>query len=200
MASVANAAVGRAAIIVTMSQRPVAESSTPMQSPAFAAVLIVLKRESDGWHVLFIRRSTRENDRHSGQVAFPGGRVESSDRDMSDTALREAEEEIGLPRSQVQIIAQLAANDTSTGFVVTPVVAILDGEFEPVLRKAEVARLFSIPLDWLKRADNRESRLWGKRSVVYFSDFDGERLWGATARMTLALIDALESGDLTLPA
>lgn len=171
-----------------------------MQSPAFAAVLIVLKRESDGWHVLFIRRSTRENDRHSGQVAFPGGRVESSDRDMSDTALREAEEEIGLPRSQVQIIAQLAANDTSTGFVVTPVVAILDGEFEPVLRKAEVARLFSIPLDWLMRADNRESRLWGKRPVVYFSDFDGEHLWGATARMTVALIDALESGDLTLPA
>ncbi|MEM6985187.1 MAG: CoA pyrophosphatase [Pseudomonadota bacterium] len=172
----------------------------PSHSAAPAAVLIVLKREADAWHVLFIRRSTRDDDRHSGQVAFPGGRVEEGDRNLTDTALREAEEEIGLPREKLSVIAQLPDSDTSTGFVVTPVVAILRSEFEPVLQKAEVARLFSMPLDWLRNPDNHWSRLWRNRPVVYFKDYDGENLWGATARMTITLVDSIESGDLVLPA
>jgi len=174
-------------------------SPSPRSPAARAAVLIVLSKVDGDWQVFYIRRSQREDDRHSGQVAFPGGRVEDADTDLIDTALREAEEEIGLPRDHVRVIGQLPDSDTSTGFVVTPVVALLEREFEPQLQSAEVARLFSIPLSWLQDADNHWSRLWRERPVVFFSDYDGENLWGASARMTVALIDALAAGQLVLP-
>lgn len=163
-------------------------------------MLIVLTRKGDEWHVLYIRRSTRDNDRHSGQVAFPGGRVEDADTDLIDTALREAEEEIGLARDKLRVIGQLADSDTSTGFVVTPVVAVLEDDFEPVLQTAEVARLFSIPLSWLQDPDNHWSRLWRDRPVVYFADYDGENLWGATARMTVSLLEAIAAGEVQPPS
>lgn len=183
-----------------MSPSPRAADTNTHAAPSLAAVLIVLTRKAGAWHVLFIRRSTRNDDRHSGQVAFPGGRVEAGDTDMTDTALREAEEEIGLPREKLHVLMHLPDSDTSTGYVVTPVVAVLDGEFEPVLQTAEVARLFSMPLAWLREPENRWSRLWRNRPVVYFKDYDGENLWGATARMTVSLLEALDSGELTLPA
>lgn len=174
-------------------------SPNPRAPAARAAVLIVLSQVEGEWHVLYIRRSQRAEDRHSGQVAFPGGRVEDADTDLVDTALREAEEEIGLPRQHVRVLGVLPDSDTSTGFVVTPVVAVLERPFDPQLQAAEVARLFSIPLRWLQNADNHASRLWRDHQVVFFENYDGESLWGASARMTVSLVAAISSGQLELP-
>lgn len=167
-----------------------------------AAVLAPLQRRDDDWHLLLIRRATREGDHHSGQVAFPGGKVEPEDSTLTAAALREAEEEIGLPPANVQVLGQLPEYTTITNYLVTPVAGIVSSPFKPVLQSSEVSRLFSVPLGWLADPDNHERRLWhpSRPEVIYFEDWQGETLWGATAAMTLHLLDAIEQGRLTLPS
>ncbi len=167
-----------------------------------AAVLAPLQRKRDGWHLLLIRRSLREGDKHSGQVAFPGGRVEHSDVSSTAAALREAHEEIGLPPANVKILGRLPDYTTITDYLVTPVAGVVSSPFNPVLQPSEVSRLFSIPLDWLANPRNHQRREWhpSRPKVIYFNDWDGETLWGATAAMTLHLLDAIEQKKLHLPA
>lgn len=185
-----------------------AESSTPPTSDTpeatgsqRAAVLAPLQRHDDGWHLLLIKRATREGDRHSGQVAFPGGRVEPEDSSLTAAALREAEEEIGLPPTLVNVVAQLPDYTTITNYLVTPVAGIVTARFTPVLQSAEVSRLFSVPLDWLADPENHHRRTWhpSRPKVIYFKEWQGETLWGATAAMTLHLLDAIKQGDVRLP-
>ncbi len=166
-----------------------------------AAVLAPLQLIDKEWHLLLIRRSQRDSDRHSGQVAFPGGRVEPEDDSLTAAALREAEEEIGLSPTNVQVLTQLSDYTTVTEYLVTPVVGIVKQPFTPVLQAQEVSRLFSIPLTWLANTNNHERRLWNptRPKIVYFNEWDGEVLWGATAAMTLHLLDALRNGDFQLP-
>ena len=90
------------------------------QAPA--AVLIPLQRRKDGWHVIYIRRTEMPHDRHSGQVAFPGGRVEAEDADIVAAALREAKEEIDMAPQQVRVLGRLSDFITVTNYNVTPVV------------------------------------------------------------------------------
>lgn len=177
-------------------------SDTPDAKPSRrAAVLAPLQRRDDGWHLLLIRRATREGDHHSGQVAFPGGRVEPEDPSLAAAALREAEEEIGLAPSNVEVLGQLPDYTTITNYLVTPVAGIVSAPFKPILQTTEVSRLFSVPLNWLANPDNHHRRLWhpSRPKVIYFEDWQGETLWGATAAMTLHLLEAIEHGRLTLP-
>lgn len=189
--------------VAAVSARPSAPlSDTPDARPKRrAAVLAPLQRIDGDWHLLLIRRSHREGDHHSGQVAFPGGRVEPQDKSLAEAALREAEEEIGLAPSGVAVLGQLPDYTTITNYRVTPVAGHVHTPFEPVLQPAEVARLFSVPLDWLADPANHERRRWHaeRPPVVYFNDWQGETLWGATAAMTLHLLDALDRGDIELP-
>jgi len=166
-----------------------------------AAVLAPLQRCDDGWHLLLIKRATRIGDRHSGQVAFPGGRVEPEDSSLTAAALREAEEEIGLPPEKVDVLAQLPDYTTITNYLVTPVAGIVTSPFEPVLQSAEVSRLFSVPLNWLADPDNHHRRIWqpARPKVIFFKEWQGETLWGATAAMTLHLLDAINQGEVRLP-
>lgn len=180
--------------------------------PAFkalhnAAVLIPLAWHEAQWQVLFIRRAQNEKDRHSGQVAFPGGRVESSDADATAAALRETHEEIGIPETQVTIIGKTDAYITISHYEVTPVVGIVDWPTTLSLQSSEVARAFLIPLSWLRdrrnftfRArQNMDPRSARRHPIVVYEPFDDETLWGATARMTLNFLKALDDGDITLP-
>ena len=177
-------------------------ADTPDAQPSRrAAVLAPLQRRGDDWYLLLIRRSTREGDHHSGQVAFPGGRVEPEDSSLAAAALREAEEEIGLATTNVQILGQLPDYTTITNYLVTPVAGIVSAPFKPILQTTEVSRLFSVPLSWLSNPDNHQLRTWhpARPKVIYFDDWQGETLWGATAAMTLHLLEAIEHGRLTLP-
>ena len=161
-----------------------------------AAVLIPFVRDQDEWRLLFIRRAVHENDHHSGQVAFAGGKFEPQDSDLHRTALREAQEEIGVHPRHVTILGQLDFHHSITRFQITPVVGHIPWPYQLALDNQEVARAFTIPLQWLSDPDNyriEQRQLEHDRAVpvVYFDKYDGELLWGATARMTLSLVSLL---------
>jgi 8-oxo-dGTP pyrophosphatase MutT (NUDIX family) len=160
------------------------------RTPSAAAVLVPLLHQKDGWHLLFIRRSEIKEDVHSGQVAFPGGRSEGNET-LEETALRESCEEIGLRSQDVRVLGSLTPMHTITNYIVTPVVGIIPHPYDFRLSPQEVSRIFTIPLNWLADPTHFEERLWSREPlhnlvrVIYFSPYDGEILWGLSARITL---------------
>ena len=172
-----------------------------------AAVLVPLVQQDSQWHVLFIRRASNEQDRHSGQVAFPGGRMEESDASHEDTALRETHEEIGIHPNGVQLLGKIAPYITISDYAVTPVVGIVNWPTTLTLQTSEVARAFLMPLAWLQDTSNFTYRARAdmdpqssrRHPIIVFNEFDGETLWGATARMTLNFLKALEDTKIVLP-
>jgi len=161
-----------------------------------AAVLVPLYQDHGRWHVLYTRR-TESVDSHRGQVSFPGGRIEVQDAGPEQAALREAQEEIGLAPESVEILGRLDPLLTVTQFLVTPVVGLIPWPTTFLLNSEEVATTFGVGLDWLSDPDNLEVRL--RRPLVpgpsvpvyYYRPFQDEVIWGATARITLDLLEAL---------
>lgn len=182
----------------------------PVRPATPASVLIPLFYKDADWHVLYIRRVTNERDRHSGQVAFPGGKRDVADITAIDVALREAHEEVGLECSDIQLLGELDTYHTSSNFVVTPVVGVIPHPYDFVPQLSEVDRIFSIPLSYLSDRRNielrdrqfpsAELRRQVELKVVYFNRYDGEKLWGATARMTLQFLKAVRDGKIELPS
>ncbi len=170
----------------------------PKTAARQAAVLIPFIQMLDEWHILYIRRTQNANDRHSGQVAFPGGSVDPTDKDIIDTARREAHEEIGVHPDDVQILGRLSAMHTVTNFVIHPIVGVIPWPYELILQPSEVSRVFTIPVDWLaekrnRRIENRQLSTDGiSVPVIYFNEYLGETLWGASAGITVQLLEALE--------
>jgi 8-oxo-dGTP pyrophosphatase MutT (NUDIX family) len=163
-----------------------------------AAVLVPLVCEDCELHLLFTRRTDLVHD-HKGQVAFPGGSVEPQDSTLEDTALRETYEEIGIPPSEIRILGQLALFPTITGFLISPVVGMIPWPYDLRLSPQEVSRVFTIPLAWLANPSNRVEKEMvlpdGRNErVVFFNTYDGEKLWGATARITLNFLKLLDPG------
>jgi 8-oxo-dGTP pyrophosphatase MutT (NUDIX family) len=161
-----------------------------------AAVLIPLVWWKDEWHLVFTRR-TEAVENHKGQVSFPGGGCELGESTPEQTALREAGEEIGLDPRDVHLLGKLNDVLTITRYRVTPVVGVMPWPYQIRPEPAEVERVFTIPLDWLADAAN-----WEERSVtppgsarafqvIYYHPYDGEILWGATARMTHNFLSVL---------
>jgi len=166
-----------------------------------AAVLIPLLNKPDGWHMLLIRRAEHSEDLHSGQVAFPGGGSHPEDTDAISTALRETREEIGVLPEDVRILGQLNDFVTISSYRVTPVVGVIPWPYEFQLAPDEVSRVFTVPLDWLADPSNYTiqdrhlPRPYKPVSVVYFKPYEGEILWGASARFTLGLISILNNSE-----
>ncbi len=164
-----------------------------------AAVMIPFLRIENAWHILFIRRTQNEGDRHSGQVAFAGGKREPGDDDLLATALRETEEEVGIVADDVEVLGHIRHHHTISEFEVRPYVGLVKWPYPLKLDGIEVARAFTMPLAWLAERSNYrfESRQHpdAKRPwpVIYYENYDGEMLWGATARMMLSLIDLLQA-------
>lgn len=158
------------------------------RQPARASVLVpVVMRERP--MVLLTERTTHLST-HSGQVAFPGGKRDDTDVDDADTALREAHEEIGLPRELAEVIGSMPTYTTGTRFIITPVVALVDPGYELRLNAFEVADAFEVPLEFLMNpAHHRRHRFeWEGATREWFSmpymDGTSERfIWGATAAM-----------------
>lgn len=161
-----------------------------------AAVLVPLYQDADRWHVLFTRR-TESVDSHRGQVSFPGGRIEADDAGPEGAALREAQEEIGLSPDAVEVLGTLDSLLTVTQFLVTPVVGVVPWPYTFELNGEEVATVFGVDLEWLADPANVEVRQRQPLApgpavpVYYFRPYMGEVIWGATARITLDLLDAL---------
>ena len=154
-----------------------------------ASVLFPVIERREGWQVILTKRASHLKH-HAGQVAFPGGKVEPGETDMA-AALREADEEIGLPPTAVRMLGALDMHETVTNFAVTPFVGLVDN-FTPVLDTGEVEELFEVPLDFLMNAENMsiQGRNWqGHRRQYYTIPYGPYYIWGATARMIKALAD-----------
>jgi len=159
-----------------------------------AAVLIPIMAHVQGLTVLFTQRTTHLRS-HSGQVAFPGGRAEAGDASAEFTALREAEEEIGLRPASVEVLARLPDYRTRTGYRVTPVIGLLTPPVGLTPDPHEVAEIFEVPLAFLLDERNRQRRtreFQGQQVGYYVFEYQQKVIWGATAGMLVNLYRMLE--------
>lgn len=149
-------------------------------------------------HAVFTKRRT-DLRRHAGEISFPGGRRDPGDADLSDTALREAEEEIGLPRAQVRLISELPAVSTfATNYEIHPFVGLIPAGLAWQASPAEVDTVFELPLEEL-RAGRTRTRM-RRRGITFETDVyivDEHLIWGATARILESLLERAK--ELLLP-
>ena len=158
-----------------------------------AAVLIPLIKRTDELTILFTKR-TNTLSVHAGQISFPGGRVEDYDRSHEDAALRETEEEIGLPRDRIEVLGRLDDYITRTNFKITPIVATISSPFELKLDPIEVAEVFEVPLSFFLDPANHQRHLrieHGKERHVYAMPYMDYYIWGITAGMLFNLYEFL---------
>jgi len=150
-----------------------------------AAVLVPLIARPDRVHVLFTQR-TAHLDAHAGQISFPGGRVEAADASREETALRETEEEIGLPRAGIVVLGRLPEYEIPSGFRITPVVGWIEPPLALKPDPFEVADVFEAPLEHFLdagRYQRREFRFRGRHRHYLAIPYEGRYIWGATAGM-----------------
>jgi len=159
-----------------------------------ASVLVPLILRDEGLTVLLTQRTDHLTD-HPGQISFPGGRAEPEDADATATALREAHEEIGLHARHIEVLGELPTYTTGSGFVVTPVVAIIEPPFTIEADPFEVAEVFEVPLSFLMSPANHrhhEVEFGGLKREFLSIPFEGVGpageprryfIWGATAAM-----------------
>ncbi len=158
-----------------------------------AGVLAPIINTARGYELLLTKRSSALKH-HPGQIAFPGGKQDAGDADAIAAALREAEEEIGLPRSSVEVLGTLPSHETVTGFDVTPVVGLVTAPFEVRPEHGEVDEVFAVPLSHLLDPNNYlvQKRRWrGEMRAYFVVPYGPYYIWGATARMLRAWTDRM---------
>lgn len=162
-----------------------------------AAVLVPIVMHDSGPTLLLTLRTAHLTD-HGGQVSFPGGRMEDIDLSPIETALRETEEEVGLDRGHVEVLGTLPEYATITGYLVTPVVAMVHPPFELRADPFEVAEIFEVPLSFLMNGMNHQRHVidfpveLGRRRF-YSMPYDRFFIWGATAGMLRNLFHLLRA-------
>jgi 8-oxo-dGTP pyrophosphatase MutT (NUDIX family) len=161
-----------------------------------AAVLVPLYFDQAEWHVLLTRR-TEIVESHRGQVSFPGGLIEAADSDPFEAAKREAKEELGLLPEDIDILGSLPMLPTVTQFLIVPIIATIPWPYALRPNQAEVASVFGVPLSWLSDPVNLEIRRYrpsptaASFRVHHYQPYQGEVIWGATARIILNLLEHL---------
>jgi len=168
-----------------------------IEHPPFshAAVLVPLFQKGKDCHLLFTKRS-EEVKYHKGEISFPGGMVDEEDKELINTALREADEEIGLKERDVQIIGVLDDIVTITEFIVTPIVGLFPYPYPFKVSEVEIAELIEVPLASLLEEDcfsEREIFRGGQKEVVYAYQYGKHIIWGATARILNQFLNLITS-------
>jgi 8-oxo-dGTP pyrophosphatase MutT (NUDIX family) len=164
-----------------------------------AAVLLLLLEQDNELHIILTKR-TESVQHHKGQVSFPGGTKDFLDTTSTDTALREAGEEIGLMPKDVEVMGLLNDFCTPSGFCITPVVGFLPIPSTFALNKTEVAEIFSVPLSFFLNSCNERSEqreLSGKMKIVFFYNYGKNEIWGATAEILRIFLHALTEDSST---
>lgn len=158
-----------------------------------AAVLVPMVLRDNRVNLLFTQR-TEYLKSHTGQISFPGGRVEAADAGRVDTALRETEEEIGLARTRVRVLGALPEYYLPTGFRITPVIGWIEAPFHTEPDPYEVADIFEVPLEHFldaERYQRHEYHFNGRHRHYVSIPYEGRYIWGATAGMLLSMARTL---------
>ncbi len=167
------------------------DTSAPNVKLTPAAVLVAVRAET---RTLILTKRSARLKHHPGQIAFPGGKQDATDPTPTAAALREADEEIGLPTAITNVIGTLPAHQTVTGFQVTPVLAIVTGHYDPVPEVGEVSEVFEVPLAHVvdPATFRVEGRRWqGRKRYYYTIPIGPYYIWGATARILRALAERM---------
>src|SRR4051812_2827084 len=164
-----------------------------------AAVLVPVVRQAGEPDRLLFTERRHDLSTHAGQIAFPGGKRDAVDTDLSATAIRETTEELGIEPAAIEVLGQLDDVPTPTRFVITPVVALVQGPLTMVPNPAEVASVFAAELPALAepgRYHNNGSRTFlGITYAMHEYRWEPHRIWGATARMVHQLLALLDQGE-----
>jgi 8-oxo-dGTP pyrophosphatase MutT (NUDIX family) len=172
-----------------------------IEHPSFAraAVLVPLFEKEGECHILFTKRTDRVKY-HKGEISFPGGVFDEGDLELERTALREADEEIGLKESDVHLMGVLDDIVTITEFVVTPFVGHISYPYPFKTSPIEIAEMIEVPLSSLLKKDSfseREIIRMGQREIVYAFQYKDHVIWGATARILKQFLDLISSSANT---
>lgn len=163
--------------------------------PLVPAAVLVPIVEREGGPTILLTRRTAHLHAHAGQISFPGGRVEHGDTDPADCALRETEEEVGLPRDRTEIVGRLDTYQTRTGFEIVPVVGIVRPPFTVQPDSFEVAEVFEVPLQFVLDPANHQRKSLADRGGVerqfWVLPYGEYYIWGATAGMLVNLSEVL---------
>ncbi|PHQ99366.1 MAG: CoA pyrophosphatase [Marinosulfonomonas sp.] len=160
-----------------------------------AAVLIAVQETAAGPQVILTQRASTLKH-HAGQIAFPGGKRDEDDTSLEETALREADEEIGLAPDNVHILGRLPTHETVTGFTVTPILGLVRATYLPKLDHGEVAEAFTAPLSHvtdIARFSIQGRRWRGQRRRYYTVPYGPYYIWGATARILRSLAEGINA-------
>ena len=160
-----------------------------------AAVLFPFLCIDEERHLLFIRRTTTVKY-HKGQVAFPGGVTEEKDFDSEATAKREVYEEIGIKKERIRTLGWINDFQTTTNFIITPIVGCITWPIETKLASREVSKVFTIPLKWLADSTHWREKIYtlsdGRQiQLTFYDQYKSEKVWGVTARIITVLLNVL---------
>ena len=161
-------------------------------TPAVVLVPLVVKEKTI---TILLTKRNKDLPHHPGQISFPGGRVDTSDKTPKETALREVKEEIGIDRGNIKVIGSLDAYETRTGFSVIPLVGFVYPPYQILPDPHEVAEVFEVPLSFCMNPDNHlqhQRRFKGELRRFYALTYNKYFIWGATAGMIVNLYDLLK--------
>ena len=148
-----------------------------------AGVLLPIISQFDGIYLVLTKRAAHLSN-HPGQISFPGGKRENKDTNIDATALREAQEEIGLKAEVVEVLGRLPAHETVTGFQITPIIGWIERNWTAVANPNEVTEIFQVPLSYITNIKNFQiqDRIWNGRKRNYYTvPYGPYYIWGATA-------------------
>ena len=148
-----------------------------------AGVLLPIIRQFDGTYLVLTKRAAHLSN-HPGQISFPGGKRENKDTNIDATALREAQEEIGLKTEVVEVLGRLPTHETVTGFQITPIIGWIERNWTAVADPNEVTEIFQVPLSYITNIKNFQiqDRIWNGRKRNYYTvPYGPYYIWGATA-------------------
>ncbi len=150
-----------------------------------SAVLVPIVERPAGLQLILTQRAEHLKH-HPGQISFPGGRMDDTDKNLIHTALRETDEEIGIPESKIEVIGKLGLQPTITKFMIQPIVGLVESDYQFRVNHDEVDEAFEVPLDFLFKPANQIKsyrEFQGIQFPVYAMPYQGRNIWGATAQI-----------------